>query len=314
MKKNKIILLTIIYVVNLLILFVLTFSIKTYKYDAIINSFNDSLPYGNGKRARIVILAGQSNASGCSRDDYLKINVSEEKYLEYETGYDNVYINYFASNTNISNGFVRCSTKQGESGGYFGPELGIAEKLHAEFPDELFFIIKWAWGGTNLYNQWLSPSSIGKTGKLYKQFVEYVENSLMYLDYKNYEINIEGVCWMQGESDSFSIKHAKNYKNNLKNFINDIRKNFSNYASNDGIAFIDACIANNPVFWVYYNFVNESKKEVSRLSDLNILIDTNSYGLSCSNEPFETPDIAHYDSLSQIKLGNLFAEELIKFF
>ncbi|MBQ4571602.1 MAG: hypothetical protein IJB21_07885 [Bacilli bacterium] len=314
MKKNKIILLTMIYVVSLLIFVLLLLSIESYKCDAIINSFNDSLHNGNGQSVKVIILAGQSNASGCSRDDYLRKNVSTDKYLEYETGYDNVYINYFASSSNVSNGFVKCSTRQGEAGGYFGPELGIAERLHDEFPNEMFFIIKWAWGGTNLYDQWLSPSSKGKTGKLYKQFIKYVDNSLMYLEHKNYNIKIEGLCWMQGESDSFSEENAINYKNNLNNFINDIRKKFSKYASNDGLAFIDACIANNPVYWVYCDFVNESKKEVSKLSNLNTLIDTNACGLSCSNEPIEAPDIPHYDSLSQIKLGNLFAEELIKFF
>ena len=56
----------------------------------------DTLPDGEGKRARVILLAGQSNASGCSRDDYLKKNVTDEKYEEYKSGYDNVYINYFA--------------------------------------------------------------------------------------------------------------------------------------------------------------------------------------------------------------------------
>ena len=45
-----------------------------------------------------------------------------------------------------------------------------------------------------------------------------------------------------------------------------------------------------------------------------LVIDTNKYGLTCSNEPIDAPDLAHYDSLSQLRLGNLFAEELIKFF
>ena len=54
---------------------------------------NDTLPNANGEEAIVIILAGQSNASGCSRDDYLQKNVSEEKYAEYRNGYDNVYIN-----------------------------------------------------------------------------------------------------------------------------------------------------------------------------------------------------------------------------
>ena len=39
----------------------------------------DTIPYGFGKDATVILLAGQSNASGWSRDDYLQKNVSEEK-------------------------------------------------------------------------------------------------------------------------------------------------------------------------------------------------------------------------------------------
>ena len=37
------------------------------------------------------LLIGQSNAAGCSRDEYLQKNVSPEQYAKYENGFDNVY-------------------------------------------------------------------------------------------------------------------------------------------------------------------------------------------------------------------------------
>ena len=289
------------------------FGVKLYLDNRISFEINDTLPDGNVKKARVILLAGQSNASGCSSDEYLKKNVSANKYSEYANGYDNVYIN-FLSGANTSEGFVKCSTKQGEMENCFGPELGLAEKLHEIAPTELFFIVKCAWGGTNLYEQWLSPSSKGKTGDLYKKFIKYVDTSVEYLISKNYEVEIEGMCWMQGESDSFTVENATNYEEHLSNFIKDIRNEFSKYASADGIAFIDAYIADNPEYWVYYDMVNESKKAVSEQSELNVVIDTNAEGLTCSEEPEETPDLAHYDSLSEIKLGHLFAERLIQFF
>lgn len=275
---------------------------------------NDTLENGRGKPARVILLGGQSNASGCSRDDCLMENVSEEKYAEYCSGYDNVYINYFATGTNESKGFVKCAHNQGEAGGFFGPELGLAEKLHELYPDEQFFIIKYAWGGSNLHEQWRSPSCFGRTGDLYKQFVSFVEDSMEYLIGKNYDVRIEAMCWMQGESDSFSEDNAIDYERNLKNLIKDLRKRFDKYASCDGIAFIDAQIADNPVFWVFCDLVNASKAEVSASSPMNVLIDTNSEGLTCDREPEENPDLAHYDSTSQIKLGHLFAQESVAFF
>ncbi len=277
---------------------------------------NDTLPDGQNKKATVILLGGQSNASGCSLDGYLQKNVSEEKYAEYANGFDNVYINYHVSWFKDSNAFVKCKTGQGEKdgeyGAYFGPELGLAEKLNELYPDQLFFIIKCAWGGTNLYEQWLSPSSHGKTGQLYKEFVKFVDTSLNYLSSKNYDVEIKGMCWMQGESDSFSVENATDYKTNLHNFIKDIRKKFKRYAPNDGIAFVDALIANNPAYWVYGDIVNEQKKAVASESPLNAVIDTSM--LVCGEEPTKTPDLAHYDSLSQIMLGHLFAQEIAKFF
>lgn len=277
-------------------------------------SFNveDTLPDGEGKKVRVILLGGQSNASGCSLDEYLKKNVTEEKYREYAEGFDNVYINYL-SGANRSGAFVKCATLQGELEGAFGPELGLAEKLNELYPDETFVIIKCAWGGTNLFEQWLSPRSKGRTGNLYKQFVAFVNSSISYLVSKNYDVKIEGMCWMQGESDSFLEDSAKNYGEHLGNFIKDIRREFGRYASDDGIAFVDACIADNPVFWVLCDDVNEGKRAVSELSEINVLIDTNAAGLSCSAEPEGQPDIPHYDSMSQIKLGHLFAIEIASF-
>ena len=274
--------------------------------EKIIYTVNDTLPDGKGKTVRVILLGGQSNASGCSLDEYLRLNVSDEKYQEYQAGYDNVYINYLAG-ANMSEAFVKCSTLQGELEGGFGPELGLAEKLNKMYPDEDFVIIKCAWGGTNLYEQWLSPSSSGKTGQLYKQFVKFVQTSIDYLEGKNYEVSIEAMCWMQGESDSFFTESAAQYGEHLKNFIADIRDEFSDYASEDGIAFIDAYIADNPMYWVYCDEVNAGKREVAKLADNNFVVDTIAEGLVCANEPTDTPDLAHYDSMSQILLGHLFA-------
>ncbi len=285
---------------------------RNYFFQDINFVIEDTLAGGEGKTAKVILLGGQSNASGCSRNDYLKENVLEEKYSEYQNGYDNVYINYYCTGTNESRGFVKCTVNQGEAGGYFGPELGLAEKLHEMYPDEQFFIIKYAWGGSNLYDQWISPSGRGATGDLYKNFVSFVEQNMEYLAKKNYDAEIAGMCWMQGESDALSAETATDYEINLTKFIEDLRKRFGCYAADGKIAFVDALIAENPELWTYYDLLNASKRAVAQTSRMNALIDTNAAGLVCSEEPKEAPDVPHYDSLSQIKLGNLFAEELAR--
>ena len=280
--------------------------------DSITVTVADTLPMGNGQKATVIILAGQSNASGCSLDEYLEKNVSEEKYKEYQNGYDNVYINY-QTGLNSSGGFVKCTTEQGELDGCFGPELGMAEKLNELYPNEPFFIVKCAWGGTNLFEQWLSPSSDGKTGEKYKHFTAFVDANIEYLESKEYDVKIEGMCWMQGESDSFSVEASTMYAEHLSNLIEDVRDRYSDYEAEGGIAFIDAYIADNPACWVYCDNVNACKDQVANLSPMNSLIDTIKGGLVCTEEPEENPDIPHYDSLSEIKLGHLFAIEISKY-
>lgn len=286
--------------------------IRHYQKNQITFTVNDTLPDGNGQKATVILLGGQSNASGCSLDEYLKKNVSAEKYAEYQNGFDNVYINYL-SGANMSQAFVKCASFQGEAPGSFGPELGLAEYLSKTYPDRTFFIIKCAWGGSNLYSQWLSPSSWGKTGDLYKQFEAFVQTSIEYLVSKNYDVEIAGMCWMQGESDAFAAKNAEKYATHLNNLIKDVRKEFAQYAAEGGIAFVDAYIAANPAYWVYYEAVNRGKQEIADSSELNVVVDTVTAGLTCEKEPEGAPDLAHYDSMSQILLGHLFAEELSAF-
>ena len=310
--KKKIVISAAVLICAALVALVCFFGVRYWLENKITFTVKDTLADGNGREATVILLGGQSNASGCSLDEYLARNVSPEKYAEYQNGYDNVYINYLAG-ANMSQEFVKCATLQGELAGAFGPELGLAEKLNELYPGRTFFIIKCAWGGTNLFSQWLSPSSAGKTGTLYKQFVTFVETSVRYLVSKNYAVEIAGMCWMQGESDSFSVEASTGYGEHLDNLISDVRRKFACCAAEDGIAFVDAYIAANPMFWVYYEAVNQGKREVAALSPLNVLVDTIAAELSCSQEPEGNPDIPHYDSMSQIKLGHLFAEHLAPF-
>ena len=309
--KKKIFIISGIFLLAVVAVLAVVFITRDDKTSDISIDINDTLPDGNGKKATVILLGGQSNASGCSFDEYLKKNVSKEKYAEYESGFDNVYINYHVTDSNVSGGFVKCAVRQGELGERFGPELGLAEKLHEHYPEKTFFIIKCAWGGSNLFRQWRSPSSMGKTGEMYAYFDAFVKTSLQYLDSKNYDVEIAGMCWMQGESDSVSKESAKDYAKNLKKFIKDVRKSFEEYAPGGGIAFVDAYIADNPSLWTYCDVVNEKKREVAELSSINTVVDTGS--LVCSEEPENEPDIPHYDSMSEIKLGHLFAEQIMKF-
>ncbi len=273
-------------------------------------TIKDKLENVNNQTAHIIFLTGQSNATGVSLNSYLQQNVSAEKYQEYEQGYDNVYINYINENCNtMSDGFVNTKLGQGFSALNFGPELGIAEKLSENYPNEKFFIIKYAYAGSNLNKQWLSPSSIGPTGKFYTAFINFAKSNLNYLISKGYNIKLDGMCWMQGESDAGSEDIANKYEKYTKNLIKDVRSDLDKFGGQN-MLFVDAYI--DDTYWKYNEIINNAKLEVSKLSDNNVVIDTLYYGLTTKNEPEGNPDVAHYDALSGLKLGQLFATEIIK--
>ena len=80
MKKSKILILLII--LSAIALLTAGILILCGGEEEITYTLNDTLPDGEGMTARIILLGGQSNASGCSRDDYLQQNVSAEFFID----------------------------------------------------------------------------------------------------------------------------------------------------------------------------------------------------------------------------------------
>ena len=65
------------------------------------------------------------------------------------------------------------------------------------------------------------------------------------------------------------------------------------------------------MYWVYDEGVNRGKAEVAASSPLNVIVETSH--LITTNEPEDNPDVPHYDSMSEIELGHLFAEKIAAF-
>lgn len=256
---------------------------------------NDTLEDGAGKHAKVIILAGQSNATGCASTQLLKENVGDEKFAEYETGYDNVYINYNTENgRNKSDGFVKTNPSSFDT---FGPEIGLAEVIGKE--DTTYFIIKYAYGGSILHWHWAKERNC-----LFQAMTAFVNKSIEYLQSKNYDTEITDFLWMQGESDA-SEKRSKLYYANTKQFVADMREEFGST-----VKFIDAGISDSEC-WGCYKKINQAKIKYSNDDPLAVYIDTIGEGLTYNRKPVDNPDLVHYDSLAQIKLGHLFASAVL---
>ncbi|MBQ9781219.1 MAG: hypothetical protein IJW00_09795 [Clostridia bacterium] len=277
------------------------------------------------KQAKVIILAGQSNAVGVGFVKYLPKYFDEKTVVRLTEGFEHIKTSY-ASHDIQSEGFVKTTVNcTEETKDTFGPELGMADHLNEIYPDEEFFIVKCAFGGSDMFNGWRSPASgvpyLEKftaepkkalvdpayqfPGWCYNALVKRLRGSLDELVAAGYEPKIIGFCWMQGEADS-APPHAEPYIGRYDCMLRDLQETFAPYF--DECVFVDAGISE---IWVDYAQMNDRKRAYAEASG-HKFVDTIAAGLTTRYEPEEEPDIYHYDAGSVIKLGRMFAEGVMK--
>jgi len=120
----------------------------------------------------------------------------------------------------------------GANSGAVGPELGFGH--HAgDLYDKQVIIVKAAWGGKDLANDFRPPSSGGTTGFYYNEVLRLVNEMLTDLNqnpstfFPDYDtaggFEIAGFCWHQGYNDRIDAGRSAEYQVNMANFIKDIR-------------------------------------------------------------------------------------------
>lgn len=273
-------------------------------------ALSQTLPQGEGQRVKVILLLGQSNASGSSIVSYLEKNSSPEDFARYSAGYPSVLINYCIDDHNAcSEGeYRKVDLTCGAANGFFGPEVGMADALSAAYPNETVLILKYTMSGYSLHYHWLSA---GQRGSIYHAFLPFVTENMAHLAALGYDARIGAICWMQGESDTTEFK-ADRYFENQKAFVSYLREDLASYAEDGGIYFIDAGISNGPYCEPGYPTVNAAKQQFATLSPLNLYFSTIDAGLTTTCEPEGDPDWGHYDALCELQLGRLFAGYVIE--
>lgn len=111
---------------------------------------------------------------------------------------------------------------------HFGPELQFGHVIGDHFPNQVL-IIKTAWGGKSLYQDFRPPSAGGKVGPYYTKMLADIREALENLktDFPAYDgagYELAGLVWYQGWNDGVSPKTAiPEYEANLVHFIKDVR-------------------------------------------------------------------------------------------
>ncbi len=277
------------------------------------------------KKANIIILAGQSNAVGVGFTKYLPEHYDRETIDLFYRGFDNIPI-WYVSHDIKSDGFVKTRVNCTEaSKDTLGPEVGIAKRLTEAYPDEVFYIIKCAVGGSDMYNGWRSPASgvpyreelvpqpakaicdpaYQFPGWCYNACFKLLTESFHALEQAGLEPCVKAFCWMQGEADA-PHPHIDAYIERYDALLSDLRQSFAPYL--DGCTFIDAGISQ---VWENYELMNAQKAAYAKAHG-HIFLDTVGAGLTTLNEPYEEPDTYHYDLCSVLKLGEMFAEAWVE--
>lgn len=274
------------------------------------------------KTAKIIILAGQSNMAGSTNKSYIRtikdLTTAKKKQLLLD-GFPNIKIMFNSGSADAPSSSWHTSYDKLEKvvagqGAFpdksmFGPELGLADYLDEKYPGETFYIVKHALGGSFI-DEYLSNPMAGRNDS-YVALTYLMNNAIPAVEADSgLKAEVVAFCWMQGESDAMAPIYADAYYEKLGTLVDKIRTDYGQYAPANGIAFIDATV-NNTGIWVSHDIVNNAKTEYQASNpSLNYLIDTNAEGLTCANEPKGNPDLAHYDSMSQLMLGRLFGENV----
>lgn len=250
---------------------------------------------------KVILLIGQSNMEGFSFCQYLKTPFQKS---------ENVRISYWKNMENGENDVVKLG--YGYIPDCFGAEIGISTCLK-EYPDSSFLLIKYAIGGTNLAEQWMSPSK-GNIGPCYEGTINYVKKCFEYLNKQNKKAKLVSIVWMQGNSDCDNPDWVKNYYENEHSLILDLRKDLFIYSHDENVPFIDVLVSDPGSGQASGDnlMIDEAKKKNVNSLKNAYLVDTIKEGLSKIQEPYNNVDNLHYDAESEYKLGILMGETIIK--
>lgn len=170
----------------------------------------------------VYLIGGQSNATG---QGYMR-NIPAA--FKVDTTVQFYYSRYL--NQGEGGGQWTALCQASETKDKFGVELSLGTKLQSLYPERRIALIKHALSGSNLYKQWNPGNRVGETrGTEYAKFVETVKNALADLKKQGYRPVIRAMVWQQGEADARDIAgmdQSRRYGTNLKNFIEQVRKEF----------------------------------------------------------------------------------------
>jgi hypothetical protein len=224
---------------------------------------------------KVFLLAGQSNMVGWCNNGSLPQELQQPR--------PDIHIYWGGVWTHLRPGL-------GGNSSCFGPEITFCRDIVDVQPGEDIVFVKYAVGGTNLWNDW-RPTD----GVQYINFMNAVDNALLSVS----EPEIIGMIWMQGESDAWSLhstlEHAQEYQQNLTNFIQSVRADLGV----PDLPFVIGRISQSHL-WIWRDIVRQAQVNVSQTVPNTALVVTDDLPLLTDN--------MHYNASGTVTLGTRFAD------
>jgi len=233
----------------------------------------------------VVLLGGQSNMAGRAATDGLP------EALQGEQG--DVRIFYAGQGSVQTDSLVPL---QPGTGAQFGPEVTLGRTLADAFPGRRYALIKYARGGTNLFDQW-DPAS----GAEYATFLDTVDRGLRALEDEGLTPRIEGMVWHQGESDAVEGRTTEEYAADLTEFVEAVRADVSGAS---GMRFVVGRLSELqlPGDGAGRDAIQDAQLQVAAADPDVGIVFTDSFRLAADN--------LHYDAMGQHAMGVRFAQAL----
>ena len=261
-------------------------------------------PAVNATRVHVFLQAGQSNADGRASA------TGQPSYPDIDFYYNTDHIHDVGVVEELTTLFPGASRDYA-----LGPEITfgrrMADILGCDTNNTRLAIIKHAEGATSLYGNWKGGGNTTTTGdgNQYVIFQQTVANGMDALTnkYPNANISIDGMIWMQGETDAQN-GHADGgeYYNNLTNFIADVRATIK-----PNLPFIIGRLSNNQSNYLYrtagaegvaqLGYAQAAQDAVAAGDHRVGLVNTDDLGVNSPN------DDIHFNQVGQIELGKRFA-------
>ncbi|HTL71812.1 MAG TPA: sialate O-acetylesterase, partial [bacterium] len=270
------------------------------------------------RKLYVVLLGGQSNAVGWGYRQYLlasgdPLAESQPDVLFYFYALSNPYFPNTLTNLQCGSGQFRYDAPtSGKVLQYpeltnapilrFGPELSLGRVIRdrIKIPNSKVAVIKYAVQGSSLYQDWLPDGTTNSAtdGALYQKFQSVVWSGLAALQnqYPDYEIEILGMGWVQGEADATVLSAANNYSNNLARLVADVRATF-----NTNMVFALSKLSPNQAIGAYYSTVQAAQQAVAGAVPRVVATDTTG-----ANYPVATgftEGSIHFLSTSLLQIG-----------